>query len=172
MLKVLHPSAFICVLKLLLLPYLLIQMSIGHVFLDTQCFTTGYLIYLASILISWCSKKQPPVSCSSIESEYRSIAHVCVEATWICFLVRELGARLSIPILIHCDNLNSTILLLTKFIMLTRDKSNFIVTLFMKKLSFVVIVFVIFSLLIKRLIFSPRLFINLVMASFSPNLSD
>lgn len=49
--------------------------------------TSGYLIYLGSTLISWCSKKQPTVARSSAESEYRSLAHASAETTWLGFLI-------------------------------------------------------------------------------------
>lgn len=38
----------------------------------------GYLVYLDSNLISWCSKKQPIVFHLSLESEYRTLSHACV----------------------------------------------------------------------------------------------
>ena len=50
------------------------------------------------------------MSRSSAESEYRSIAYACTETTWVCFLLGELGVRLTTPILLHCDNLSVTYL--------------------------------------------------------------
>ncbi|KAI5317707.1 hypothetical protein L3X38_037414 [Prunus dulcis] len=48
---------------------------------DSRRYTSAYLIYLGSNLISWCSKKQPIVVRSSAKSEYRSLAHSCAETT-------------------------------------------------------------------------------------------
>ncbi|XP_024175425.1 uncharacterized mitochondrial protein AtMg00810-like [Rosa chinensis] len=48
---------------------------------DSRCSTSGYLIYLGSNLISWCSKKQPTIARSSAESEYHSLAHASAETT-------------------------------------------------------------------------------------------
>ncbi|XP_028093545.1 uncharacterized protein LOC114293626 [Camellia sinensis] len=45
--------------------------------------TSGFCIYLGSNLISWSSKKQPTVSRSSTEAEYRSMAHTTAEICWI-----------------------------------------------------------------------------------------
>ncbi|KAL5578140.1 hypothetical protein UlMin_019839 [Ulmus minor] len=43
--------------------------------LDNRRSTTSYCIYLGNSLVSWSSKKQPVVSCSSTEVEYRSLAN-------------------------------------------------------------------------------------------------
>uniref|UniRef100_A0A2N9G9X8 Integrase catalytic domain-containing protein n=1 Tax=Fagus sylvatica TaxID=28930 RepID=A0A2N9G9X8_FAGSY len=45
--------------------------------------TTGFLVFLGNNLITWASKKQPTVSCSSTEAEYRSLAVGAAEVAWI-----------------------------------------------------------------------------------------
>ncbi|XP_024171374.1 uncharacterized mitochondrial protein AtMg00810-like [Rosa chinensis] len=54
--------------------------------------TSGYLVYLGSNLISWCSKKQPTIARSSAESEYRYLTYAYAETTWLAYLLYELGA--------------------------------------------------------------------------------
>uniref|UniRef100_A0A3Q7IZ67 Reverse transcriptase Ty1/copia-type domain-containing protein n=1 Tax=Solanum lycopersicum TaxID=4081 RepID=A0A3Q7IZ67_SOLLC len=41
--------------------------------------TSGFLIFLGPNLISWCTKKQPKVSRSSAEAEYRALALLAAE---------------------------------------------------------------------------------------------
>ncbi|KAI5342591.1 hypothetical protein L3X38_010466 [Prunus dulcis] len=75
---------------------------------DSRRSTTGYVITLGTNLISWCSKKQPTVSHSSTESEYRALSHACTETTWLCHLLYELGVRLQFHVQLFCDNLSTT----------------------------------------------------------------
>ncbi|CAM8926310.1 unnamed protein product [Rhodiola kirilowii] len=75
---------------------------------DSRRSTTGYLIFLGSSLVSWCSKKQPTVSRSSAESEYRALAHACAETQWLIYLLHELGVPVSFPVKLYCDNLSAT----------------------------------------------------------------
>lgn len=65
-----------------------------------------FMIYLRSLIRFLVSLHT--VSCSYVEFEYHSLAHACVETTWVCFLLGELGVRLSTHILLHCDNLSAT----------------------------------------------------------------
>ena len=63
---------------------------------------------MGSNLISWTAKKEPTVSRSSAEAEYRSLAHVCAETTWVSHLLHELNLPTFAPITLLCDNLSTT----------------------------------------------------------------
>ncbi|XP_019101863.1 PREDICTED: uncharacterized protein LOC109133313 [Camelina sativa] len=60
----------------------------------TYVSTNAYLIYFGGSLVSWSSKKQRSVSCSSREAEYRAVANTASELRWICSILHELGVTL------------------------------------------------------------------------------
>ncbi|CAL9018941.1 unnamed protein product, partial [Prunus brigantina] len=53
--------------------------------------TSGWCVFLGSNLISWSAKKQPNVSRSSTESEYRGIAMTAAELVYIAKLFKDIG---------------------------------------------------------------------------------
>ena len=57
--------------------------------------------------ISWSSKRQPTVSRSSAEAEYRALASTAAELTWITYLYREIGIPLAQPPQLLSDNLSA-----------------------------------------------------------------
>ena len=73
-------------------------------FPSTRRSTTGYCIYLGANCISWSSKKQPTVSRSSSEAEYRALASATAEIIWITFLLRDIGIKLDTAPQLFCDN--------------------------------------------------------------------
>ncbi|GKB37694.1 uncharacterized mitochondrial protein-like protein [Tanacetum coccineum] len=66
--------------------------------------TYGYSIFLGGNLVSWSAKKQPTVSRSSCESEYRAMANTAAEIIWITHLLRELHALPPDRPTLLCDN--------------------------------------------------------------------
>jgi hypothetical protein len=77
---------------------------------DTCRSTSGYAVFLGNSLVSWSSKRQPVVSRSSAEAEYRAIANVVAEATWLRQLLHELHSPLATSTLVFCDNVSAVYL--------------------------------------------------------------
>ena len=71
---------------------------------DTRRPLTGYAVYLGYSLISWRSKKQGVVSKSSAEAEYKAMASVACEITWVLQLLKDLRIEHSRLAMLFCDN--------------------------------------------------------------------
>lgn len=71
---------------------------------DTKRSVTGYVVYLGDSLISWKSKKQPTVSRSSVEAEYRALAYNTCEVQWLLYLLKDLCIDHSFPAAIYTDS--------------------------------------------------------------------
>jgi hypothetical protein len=83
---------------------------------DTRRSTSGYCVYLDGALVSWSSKRQPTVSCSSAEAEYRIVANTVVDCVWLRQLLEELGSPPSKATVVFCDNTQRCTCLPIKFI--------------------------------------------------------
>ncbi|GKC51601.1 ribonuclease H-like domain-containing protein [Tanacetum coccineum] len=73
----------------------------------TRRFTSGYCVFLGDNRLSWSVKRQVTLSRSSAEAEYRGIANVVAETTWIRNLLRELHTPLFTATLVYCDNVSA-----------------------------------------------------------------
>ena len=71
---------------------------------------SGFAIFLGPNLVFWSSRKQPTVSRSSTEAEYKAFANGTAEATWIQSVLKELGVSQPKPPSLWCDNLGATYL--------------------------------------------------------------
>lgn len=65
---------------------------------------TGYCFLVGNSLISWKCKKQPTVSKSPAEAEYRSMADTCCEIAWLLNLFRAFEIDSLTPVTLHCDS--------------------------------------------------------------------
>ena len=66
--------------------------------------TTWYCTYVGGNLVTWCSRKQKVISCSSAEAEYRVMPATAREMVWLQSFVQDLGITTSMPMPMHCDN--------------------------------------------------------------------
>ena len=73
-------------------------------YLDTRHSVTGYVLLFGDSAITWKSKKQPTVSKSSSEVEYRELSAAASEVTWVVRLLEELGVSQLKPVTLYCDN--------------------------------------------------------------------
>jgi len=60
--------------------------------------------------ISWNSKKQPTVTLSNTEAEYRGAIIVACEIVWLQKLLSDLGQLMDVPVVIYCDNISNILL--------------------------------------------------------------
>ena len=67
---------------------------------------TGWCFLLHGSVISWQSKCQPTVACSTVEAEYQSVSMATKEALWLRQLLPELGLDPT-PMQIMCDSLGA-----------------------------------------------------------------
>jgi hypothetical protein len=74
---------------------------------DTRRSTSGFCVFMGYSLLSWSSKRQTTVSCSSAEAEYRGVANAVAECTWLRQLLSELDCPLSKATIVFCDNVSA-----------------------------------------------------------------
>ncbi|KAJ8759097.1 hypothetical protein K2173_004103 [Erythroxylum novogranatense] len=74
---------------------------------DTSRSTTGYVFKLGFGAISWCSKRQPTVSLSTTEAEYRAATMAAQEIAWLIQLMKDLRQSIDYAIPLYCDNLSA-----------------------------------------------------------------
>ncbi|XP_057522449.1 uncharacterized mitochondrial protein AtMg00810-like [Amaranthus tricolor] len=74
---------------------------------DTRRSTSEYCVYLGDNLISLSSKRQPTLSRSSTEAEYRGVANVVSESSWIRNLLLELHCPVRKATMVYCDNISA-----------------------------------------------------------------
>lgn len=62
---------------------------------------------IGSNIVSWSAKRQPTVSRSSTEAEYRTLASTASELTWLSFILRDMKITQPKPAILRCDNLSA-----------------------------------------------------------------
>lgn len=77
---------------------------------ETRRSTTGFCTLLGQNLISWSAKRQPTVSRSSTEAEYRALSTTAQEITWLSYLLRDIGIPQEQATTLFCDNLSAVYL--------------------------------------------------------------
>lgn len=61
-------------------------------------------MFVGDSLVSWCSKKQDTVSCSTAEAEFRAMGLATKEMIWLARLLLEFRVHFTPPAYLYCDN--------------------------------------------------------------------
>ncbi|CAA7058613.1 unnamed protein product [Microthlaspi erraticum] len=77
---------------------------------DTRRSTSGYCVFLGPNLVSWSAKRQPTVSRSSSEAEYKGVANTVAELCWLRNLMLELHFKIIKAYVVYCDYISSVYL--------------------------------------------------------------
>jgi hypothetical protein len=64
---------------------------------DDHQSTEGFAVLLGLNIISWSARKQPTVSRSSTEAEYKSIANATAKVMWVQIILTELHYKKAKP---------------------------------------------------------------------------
>jgi hypothetical protein len=70
-------------------------------------YTIGNAFIIGSGIMSWSSKKQPMVSFSSTEVEYKALCSATCEEIWLRRILEDVGENKKVPTIIKCDNQSS-----------------------------------------------------------------
>lgn len=76
--------------------------------LDDRTFTSAFIIYLGGTPIPWSSNKKKTMVRSSTKVEYKAIATIVSELTWIQSLLQELQVQMLTPPTVFYDDLSAT----------------------------------------------------------------
>ena len=71
---------------------------------DDRRSTTRYAFSIGSGIVSWSSKKQPTVSMSSTEAEYKALCAATCEVVWLRRILQDVGEEQKEPTKVKCDN--------------------------------------------------------------------
>lgn len=71
--------------------------------IDTRRSVSGFCFFIGQSLVTWRSKKQPTVACSSAEAEDRALASATRELQWIIFILNDLGQSPTRSSVLYCD---------------------------------------------------------------------
>lgn len=77
---------------------------------STRRSTSGFCVYLGDNLISWSAKRQPTISRSSAEAEYKGVANAVAESCYLRNLLLEMGTPPTQATLVYCDNVSAVYL--------------------------------------------------------------
>ncbi|XP_021749912.1 uncharacterized protein LOC110715633 [Chenopodium quinoa] len=77
---------------------------------DTRRSTSSYCVFLGDNLISWFAKRQPTISKSSAEAEYRGVANVVAVSCWLRSLLLKLHCPIKKATIVYCDNVSAVYL--------------------------------------------------------------
>ena len=72
--------------------------------IDDKKSTLEYAFDIGSGVVSWSSKKQPIVSLSSTEAEYKALCNATFEVVWLRRILEDIGNKQINPTILKCNN--------------------------------------------------------------------